>query len=83
MNKAINIFSSIFWLAVLLVSLVFAVYRFVTGNGDPFTPLIVIVLFAINFNITSMLNIKQKELENTNMIIEKVSSPIQQNPYLN
>jgi hypothetical protein len=85
LQKVFNVAGSLLWIAVLAVSFYFTFYRFITGDGDPFVPLIVIVLFAINFNLSSLLNIKIKEREAVEMILEKSSEPpkFTQNPYLN
>lgn len=75
----------IMWLGLALVAVFFVFYRAITGEGDFFTPLILLVLMAINYNISTLVRFKNQEAQAVMSIIEKTEKPrgFTQNPYLN
>ena len=75
----------IMWLGLALVAVFFVFYRAFTGQADFFTPLILLVLMAINYNISTLVRFKSAEAQAVMSIIEKTEKPrgFTQNPYLN
>lgn len=75
----------VLWLTIAVVSIFFVFYRAITGEGDFFVPLILLVLMAVNYNISTLVRFKTEEAQAVMSIIEKTEKPrgFTQNPYLN
>lgn len=87
--KIMGLIGTIGWVFIFIGAVSSLIYRVITGDGDTMTPLIVLILIAVNFNISSILRYKRYEAEQAAMILEKMEYPQQQvsrfvqNPYLN
>jgi hypothetical protein len=89
--RSLSVIGTIGWAAVVLAA-VFEIIRSVFfDTGSAMLGIIVLVLVAINFNISMLLGFKRKEYENTVSLIQKLDEPFadpmprntRQNPFLN
>jgi hypothetical protein len=85
--RGVQVFGAIGWVAVVVAAIFSIIQAVITGDYSPMLGVIVLVLVAINFNLSMLVGYKRREFENIDSILQKAESmagPVgRANPYLN
>ena len=85
--RGVQVIGSIGWVAVVVSAIFSIIHAIITGDYSPMLGVIVLVLVAVNFNLSLLVGYKRREFENLDSIIQKAESITRPagraNPYLN
>ena len=89
--RTLAIIGNIGWLFVVMAAVIEIIRSAFFDSGSAMLGIIVLVLVAINFNISMLVGFKRQEYETANSLIQKLDQPFvdqmprntRQNPFLN
>ena len=85
--KGIQILGAIGWVAIVVAAVFSIIQSIASGEFSPMLGVIVLVLVAINFNLSMLVGYKRREFQNVESLLQKADAMTmpagRANPYLN
>lgn len=88
--RIIQMAGAVGWIAIVVAAVFSIIQSIITGDFSPMLGVIVLVLVAINFNLSMLVGYKRREFQNVESLLLKADEisrptgpPGRANPYLN